>query len=42
MLFRSIIVVGATIFTVMKGKKGYADHIPTESERELEAEEEVI
>lgn len=37
-----IIVVGATIFTVMKGKKGYADHIPTESERELEAEEEVI
>ncbi|MDY2960569.1 MAG: sodium-dependent transporter [Hornefia sp.] len=38
----AIILIGATIFTLMKGKPGYADHIPSEEVREKEAEEEVI
>lgn len=38
----AVMIIAAIIFTVMKGKKGYADHIPTEKEREHDMEEEVI
>lgn len=37
-----IIVVGAIIFTLKKGKPHYADQIPSEEDRELDAEEEMI